>query len=50
MAETEKRRQLAQLLTVAPDAPIVFDALYENHDAEYLDASFVERLLPRQGP
>jgi hypothetical protein len=50
VAETEKRRPLAQLLTVAPDAPIVFDALYENHDAEYLDASYVERLVPRQGP
>ena len=47
IAEMEKREPLTQLLAVAPDAPIVFDVLYENHDAEYLDASLVERLLPR---
>ncbi len=46
IANTEKQQPLAQLLAVAPDAPFVFDVLYENHDAEYLDASFVERLLP----
>ncbi len=46
IADNEKWQPLAQLLAVAPDAPLVFDVLYENHDAEYLDASFVERLLP----
>jgi hypothetical protein len=43
LANLEKREQLAQLLAVAPEAPIVFDVLYENHDAEYLDASLMER-------
>jgi hypothetical protein len=42
----EKPRELARLLAFSPDAPIVFDAIYDNHDAEYLDASLVERLLP----
>jgi len=45
IADPEKRQQLAQILAIAPDAPVVFDVLYENHDAEYLDASFLERLL-----
>jgi hypothetical protein len=45
LADPEKRQQLAQILAIAPDAPVVFDVLYENHDAEYLDASFLERLL-----
>jgi hypothetical protein len=47
IASTEQQAELAQLLAVAPDAPIVFDVLYENHDAEYRDASFMERLLPK---
>jgi len=52
IAEMANRQPLAQLLTSAPAAPIVFDVLYENHDAEYRDASVVETLLPppeRQG-
>ena len=51
IGEMEKQ-QLTPLLAIAPDAPIVFDVLYENHDAEYRDASVVETLLPppeRQG-
>ena len=47
IAEITNRQPLTQLLTSAPAAPIVFDVLYENHDAEYLDASLVETLLPR---
>ena len=29
--------------------PVVFDVLYENHDAEYLDASFLERIIVDPG-
>ena len=43
-AETAKRQPLTQLLTAAPEVPIIFDMLYANHDAEYLDASAVEGL------
>ena len=45
LAGMENGEPLAQLLAVVPDAPLVFDVLYEGHDAEYLDASFVERRL-----
>jgi hypothetical protein len=48
-ANAQERQHLARLAAAAPNAPIVFDALYESHDAEYLDASFVERLLPQTG-
>jgi len=30
-------------------APLVFDALYKNHDEEYLDAKFLEKILTPQG-
>ena len=49
IADPQRQQQLAQLVALAPDAPLIFDVLYENHDAEYLDASFVERLLPMPG-
>jgi hypothetical protein len=41
ISNNKNRRQLMQLLGVAPNAPLVFDVLYENADAEYLDASFL---------
>ena len=41
IANDKNQQQLMQLLAIVPDAPIVFDVLYENHDAEYLDASFL---------
>lgn len=41
IADTKNRQQLLRFLASAPDAPIVFDVLYENPDAEYLDASFL---------
>jgi hypothetical protein len=49
LAEMTQRQPLAQLLASAPDAPIVCDVLYENHDAEYLDATVLETLSPRPG-
>ena len=35
---------LAPLLAVAPDVPILFDAVYEDRDSEYLDARELARI------
>jgi sugar phosphate isomerase/epimerase len=43
--ECNDRRALAQILALAPDAPLVFDAVYSNHDEEYLDAKFLREAL-----
>jgi hypothetical protein len=39
--ECADRRALAQILALAPEAPVVFDAVYKNLDDEYLDAKFL---------
>jgi hypothetical protein len=36
---------LAKILAIAPEAPMVFDALYKNHDEEYLDAKSLQEML-----
>lgn len=36
---------LQALLDVAPNAPVVFDAVYKNHDEEYLDVKAFNRRL-----
>jgi len=36
---------LRALLDVAPDAPVVFDCVYANHDEEYLDVRTLRDLL-----
>ena len=41
IAGNKNRGQLLQLLNTAPEAPIVFDVLYENRDAEYQDAMYL---------
>jgi hypothetical protein len=46
IAGSEKPDRLARIIAIAPGAPIVFDVLYENGDAEYRDAAFMETLLP----
>jgi hypothetical protein len=38
-------QSLAILLAIAPEAPIVFDAVYKDHDEEYLDAVFLRGVL-----
>ena len=38
-------QSLAEILAIAPGAPIVFDALYKDHDEEYLDAKSLQKLL-----
>jgi hypothetical protein len=44
--ECNDRRALAQILALAPDAPLVFDAMYRNYDEEYLDVQFLRRTVP----
>lgn len=44
IAMEAKTQGLQTLLEVSPHAPMVFDAIYENQDEEYLDASLIERL------
>ena len=39
------RERLADLISVAPDRPVVLDAEYADRDGEYLDAAFLERVL-----
>jgi len=41
LAGNANRERLMRLLATASGAPVVFDAIYENHDAEYFDASFL---------
>jgi len=38
-----RTQRLAVILAVAPEAPLVFDALYTNWDEEYLDAKALEQ-------
>jgi hypothetical protein len=38
-------RLLAQILALAPGAPLVLDAAYMHHDDEYLDANFLRETL-----
>jgi hypothetical protein len=42
-------RRLVKTLAIAPEAPVVFDALYKNHDEEYLDAKALEEMLGQRG-
>ena len=43
--ECNDRRALAQILALAPLAPMVFDAAYKDRDDEYLDAKFLGDIL-----
>jgi hypothetical protein len=43
-------QSLAKILAIAPEAPVVFDALYKNHDEEYLDAKCLQEILAQRGP
>lgn len=42
------RKATAQWMATAPDAPRVFDAVYENQEDEYLDAITLDRMLKEQ--
>ena len=37
----QEPRRLADILAIAPDATVVFDAVYKDSDEEYLDAKFL---------
>ena len=39
------RQCLAKILSVAPQAPVVLDGVYRNHDEEYLDAKVLQEML-----
>jgi hypothetical protein len=43
--ECNDRHALAHILALAPEAPLVFDAVYNNLDEEYLDAKFLGETL-----
>jgi hypothetical protein len=43
--ECNDHHALAQIIALAPDAPLVFDAVYKNLDEEYLDAKFLGEIL-----
>jgi len=47
IAERVPPDTLAPLLAIAPDAPILLDAVYANQDREYLDARALARLAPQ---
>jgi len=38
-------QSLAKILAIAPEAPLVFDVLYKNHDEGYLDAQSLQEIL-----
>jgi hypothetical protein len=40
---------LVKMLAIAPQAPLVFDVVYKNHDEEYLDAKYLQEILREQG-
>ena len=43
--ECDDHHALAQILALAPDAPLVFDAAYKDPDDEYLDVKFLAEIL-----
>jgi hypothetical protein len=43
--ECGDRRALAQILALAPEAPVVLDSVYKNIDEEYLDVKFLQEAL-----
>lgn len=52
LGDSPDRRKLSAILAIAPDAPVVLDAVYNHHDQEYLDAKLLgesSRLAARAG-
>jgi hypothetical protein len=41
----QDRQSLAKILAIAPEAPLVLDGVYKNHDEEYLDAKTLQEIL-----
>jgi hypothetical protein len=39
------KHNLADFLSIVPEAPVVLDAVYKNQDEEYLDACVLDRIL-----
>jgi len=45
----QDRQSLAKILSLAPQAPLVLDGVYKNHDDEYMDAKSLREILTQQG-
>jgi hypothetical protein len=45
----QEKERLAKILAIAPEVPMVFDVVYQNHDQEYLDAKCLREILAEQG-
>jgi hypothetical protein len=45
----QRSQSLAKILAIAPEAPLVLDVVYKNHDEEYLDAKSLQEILTQQG-
>jgi hypothetical protein len=43
--EYQDRQSLAKILAIAPESMVVLDAVYKNHDEEYLDAKTLQEIL-----
>jgi hypothetical protein len=50
LASGRHEARLGELLSIAPEAPVVLDAVYDGQDAEYLDARLIERSTQRAIP
>ena len=44
VCEYQDRQRLEKILAIAPDVPVVFDVVYQNHDEEYLDAKCLREM------
>jgi len=44
LATSPQVQQLAEMIAITPDVPVIFDAAYANHDAEYLDVRTLKQL------
>ncbi|MBN1346600.1 MAG: hypothetical protein JXQ73_28175 [Phycisphaerae bacterium] len=48
LASSPQAPRLAELLEMTPNVPVIFDAVYKDHDAEYLDVRALKQLA-KQG-
>jgi hypothetical protein len=46
IAGGEWERPLANILAASPETLVILDAVYKNHDQEYLDAAALDRIMP----
>ena len=46
----QDRESLAKILNIAPEAPMVFDVVYQNHNEEYPDAKCLGEIVADRAP